>query len=303
MTSAAAPVRTESAVQGVRTPLLTAGDATTGEAAVFVHGNPGSGEEFAFLVGAVGEFGRAIAPDMPGYGHAAKPDTFDYTVEGYARHLQELLNQQQVSRAHLVLHDFGGPWALAWAADHPDRVGSVTLLNTGILLNYRWHYLAKMWRTRGIGEAFMATANKPAFKLLLRHGNPRGLPDLFFERMWTNFDPATRRAVLKLYRATPDPAELSRRLHAKLRPLKLPACVVWGAHDPYLPVDLAYRQRETFPGADVIVLDDSGHWPHADNAESVEDAIIPFLRHQLRPNTTASAASAGVPPQDQVRRR
>jgi pimeloyl-ACP methyl ester carboxylesterase len=149
----------------------------------------------------------------------------------------------------------------------------------------------------------MATANKPAFKLLLRHGNPRGLPDLFFERMWTNFDPATRRAVLKLYRATPDPAELSRRLHAKLRPLKLPACVVWGAHDPYLPVDLAYRQRETFPGADVIVLDDSGHWPHADNAESVEDAIIPFLRHQLRPNTTASAASAGVPPQDQVRRR
>lgn len=274
-------VRTELSVQGVRTPLLTAGNAGAEEAAVFVHGNPGAGEEFLFLIEAVGEFGRALAPDMPGYGRAGKPEDFDYTVSGYARHLQELLDQQRVHRAHLVLHDFGGMWGLAWAAEHPDRVGSVALLNTGILLNYRWHYLAKIWRTPGAGEAFMAGATKPAVKLLLRHGNPRGLPDPFLDRMWRDYDRGTRRAVLKLYRATPDPAGLARRLHAMLRPLGLPALVVWGARDPYLRVDLAYRQRETFPGADVIILDDSGHWPYADNPEAVATAVVPFLRRQL----------------------
>ncbi len=51
-----------------------------------------------------------IAPDMPGYGKADRPESFDYTVEGYARHLTGILEQLGVKRAHLVLHDFGGPW-------------------------------------------------------------------------------------------------------------------------------------------------------------------------------------------------
>jgi pimeloyl-ACP methyl ester carboxylesterase len=36
-----------------------------------------------------------------------------------------------------VLHDFGGPWGLTWAADHPDRFASVTLVNCGVLRMYR----------------------------------------------------------------------------------------------------------------------------------------------------------------------
>ncbi|MGH3794323.1 MAG: alpha/beta fold hydrolase [Pseudonocardiaceae bacterium] len=53
-------------------------------------------------------------PDPPGYGGADKPDRFDYTVDGYARHLGGILDQIDVHRAHLVLHDFGGAWSLAW---------------------------------------------------------------------------------------------------------------------------------------------------------------------------------------------
>jgi pimeloyl-ACP methyl ester carboxylesterase len=268
-------------IDGVRTPVLVAGPDTGGDAVVFVHGNPGSGEEFASLLGTIGRFGRALAPDMPGYGQADKPADFDYTIAGYVRHLGLLLDEFRVRRAHLVLHDLGGPWGLAWAARHPERVGSVTLLNTGVLLGYRWHYLAKIWRTPGVGEAFMATASRPALKLLLRHGNPRGLPEPFFDRMWQNFDRGTRRGVLRLYRSTPDPGAVSLEWHRALRTRHVPALVVWGARDPYLPVQLAYRQRETFPGAEVTVLDDSGHWPHADNPAAVEAAIVPFLRRQL----------------------
>jgi pimeloyl-ACP methyl ester carboxylesterase len=80
--------------------------------------------------------------DMPGFGIADKPEDFDYSVPGYARHLAKLLTERGVRRAHLVMHDFGGPWGLAWAANNPQAVASVTCINTGVLSGHRWHYLA-----------------------------------------------------------------------------------------------------------------------------------------------------------------
>jgi pimeloyl-ACP methyl ester carboxylesterase len=56
---------------------------------------------------------------MPGYGQADKPTHFDDTVDGYARHLAASLDQLGVMQVHLVLHDFGGPWGLAWATEAP----------------------------------------------------------------------------------------------------------------------------------------------------------------------------------------
>lgn len=49
-------------------------------------------------------------------------------------------------RVHLVLHDFGGPSALQWAAGDPDRFASVLLINCAVLLDYRSHYLACIWQ-------------------------------------------------------------------------------------------------------------------------------------------------------------
>ncbi|HZE02851.1 MAG TPA: alpha/beta fold hydrolase, partial [Pseudonocardiaceae bacterium] len=100
----------------------------------------------------------------------------DYTVDGYARHLGRIIDQLGINRVHLVLHDFGGPWGLTWAADHVDQFASVTLINIGVLRGYRWHYLARIWRTPVLGEFFMRMTNLPTLRLVLRHGNPRGLP-------------------------------------------------------------------------------------------------------------------------------
>jgi pimeloyl-ACP methyl ester carboxylesterase len=266
-------------VDGVRSPLTDLGPRTS-EAVVFVHGNPGSRLDWSELAAATSRFARTVAMDMPGYGHADKPADFDYTVAGYARHLAGALDQLGISRVHLVLHDFGGPWGLAWAAAHPDRVGSLTLFNMGILPGYRWHYMARIWRMPVVGEVVMATATRPVFGLLLNHGNPRGLPKAFVDRMFADFDRDTRRAVLRLYRATSDLDRLTRIAKDALGGLNLPVMVVWGKHDPYLPVRYAERQREFFPRADVKVLDDSGHWPFADNPKAVADAVIPFLRTQ-----------------------
>lgn len=281
MVDSTAVRRTESIADGIRSPVLEAGPRGATEAVVLLHGNPGSSEDWSDLVPRIGEFARAVAPDMPGFGRADKPRQFSYTVEGYARHLDALLKVRGIQRVHLVLHDFGGPWGLAWAATHPDRFASVTLINIGVMPGYRWHYLAKIWRMPLLGELFMATSSRSGFGLLLRHGNPRRLPEAFIDRCYRDFDAGTRRAVLRLYRATNPGGAEAEQLASALRPLDRPALVVWGAHDPYLSVRWAERQREVFPGARVAVLEGSGHWPFVDDPEGVASEVIPFLRAQL----------------------
>jgi len=268
-------------VGGVRSPLLEGGRPESDEAVVFVHGNPGSSRDWTRLATAVAAFGRVVALDMPGFGGADKPPGFEYTVRGYARHLAGALAGLHIRRAHLVLHDFGGPWGLAWAATHPNEFATATLIDTGVLSGYRWHYLARIWRTPLLGELFQATATRRGFHLLLKHGNPRGLPREFVDQMFDDYDRGTRRAVLKLYRATSDPGRMEEMAQA-LRPLARPALVVWGKHDPYIPVRYAERQREVFPSAKVVVLERSGHWPFADDPDAVAQAVLPFLREQLR---------------------
>lgn len=268
-------------VAGVRSPVLDSGPQTAQEAVVFVHGNPGSSRDWEGLAAQVAPLGRAVALDMPGFGRADKPRTFDYTVTGYARHLGLALDTLGIRRAHLVLHDFGGPWGLVWAMQHPQSFASATLINTGVLLDYTWHSAARIWRTPLLGELSMLASSRAAFHKLMRRGNPRGLPLAFVDRMYDDFDQGTRRAVLRLYRATSNPGRMARAQAAILRPLDRPALVVWGRHDPYIPAVMAERQREVFPRAQVVMLDQSGHWPFADDPDGVAQAVVPFLRGQL----------------------
>lgn len=267
--------------RGVRSPYLESGDHHIEEAVVFVHGNPGSSEDWRDLLTRIGTFARAVAPDMPGYGKADRPNNFDYTVEGYARHLGGVLDHLGIKRAHLVLHDFGGPWGLAWAAANPERLASVTLINIGLMPGYRWHYLARIWRTPVLGEVFSATTTRFAFGLSLRHGNPRGLPRPFVDRLYRDMDWGTKRAVLRLYRATSDPGGMAEELAETFRSLDVPALVMWGAADPYVPVRYAEQQRQFFPSARVVILERSGHWPFADDPESVSGAVVSFLQAQV----------------------
>jgi pimeloyl-ACP methyl ester carboxylesterase len=271
-------------IDGVRSPLLEFGSSDVSEAVVFVHGNPGSSLDWERLARGVGEFGRAVAMDMPGFGAADKPPNFDYSVQGYARFLGRLLGERGIRRAHLVMHDFGGPWGLAWATANPQGIGSVTCINTGVLSGYRWHYLARIWQTPVLGELFMASTTKTGMRLLLRHGNPRGLPAEYFDHVYKTFDRGTQRAVLRLYRNTRNTEEGARQFKEALRPLDLPALIVWGAHDPYISVDFAERQRQVFPRAEIKILPGSGHWPFADDPDAVAQAVLPFLRRQLQHN-------------------
>jgi pimeloyl-ACP methyl ester carboxylesterase len=283
------------AVAGTTTRLCAAGPAGSPEAVVFVHGNPGSADDWAPLVAAVGGSGRrAVAFDLPDFGETVAPAGFSHTVEGYAGFLAAALDALAIERVHLVLHDFGGPIGLTWLAAHVERVASVTLVDTGAMEGYRWHRLARIWRTPLLGELFQATTTRAGFRWVINRGEPRGLPDAFLETTWSHIDARTKRAILKLYRATDDPGRGAGQLAALLAPRALPALVIWGEHDVYLPSAMADRQRELLPLADVHVLPASGHWPFVDAPETVERLLLEHLDGAWPLAAAGEATEAGA---------
>jgi pimeloyl-ACP methyl ester carboxylesterase len=266
-------------VDGVRSLVRSVGSDSASEAVVLLHGNPGSSEDWLFLMAEVGALARVIAPDMPAYGHAERPVQFDYTIPGYARHLAGLLEQLAVTRVHLVMHDFGGPWGLQWASEHPAQVASITLVNVGLMPGYRWHTIARIWRTPVVGELFQLVNSRRDFRKGLNGVNPKPFPDAFLDRMYDSMDSAHRRAVLALYRAS-DLDQFSQRVGPLLKPLALPALVLWGAEDTALPVRFAELQQDYFQ-CETHLLEHCGHWPMVDNPERVKDLIVAFLQRTL----------------------
>lgn len=272
---------TDVVVTGVRSAVHDSDPAARGDTVVFVHGNPGPMDDFEPLVKEVSKFARAVAVDLPGFGRADRPRTFDFSVEGYARHLGGVLDQCNVGRAHLVMHDFGGGFGLSWGVQNPARFASATLINTGLLKGYRWHVFARIWQTPLLGELFQLITSEARIRHALREGNPKPLPEEFIERLVRYSDWGQRRAVLKLYRATRSPAQLVAEYAHKLIALRRPLCVVWGASDPFVPTSYAEQQRDYFGESEVHVLPGLGHWPMVDDAQAVIERCVPFLRRQL----------------------
>ncbi|MGI8946238.1 MAG: alpha/beta fold hydrolase [Thermoleophilaceae bacterium] len=276
MTAAPVVVREQARVGEVDLRLLRAGE--RGEHVLFVHGNPGSADDWRGPMAAVAPFARAIALDLPDFGQTRAAPGFEHTVPAYAEFLEQARAKLELDRVHLVLHDFGGPIGLMWAAANPGAVASVTLIDTGVLPGYRWHLLARIWRTPVLGELFQAASTRFGFRAVINLREPGALPRAFLDAMYDHYDRRTRRAVLRLYRATDDPALLGAALTGPLRSLEASALVIWGEHDAYLPASYAERQRDAFPGAEVHVLPGSGHWPFIDAAPTFERLLTEFLQ-------------------------
>jgi pimeloyl-ACP methyl ester carboxylesterase len=271
----------EISVDGVRSPLNAAGPPDASEAVVFLHGNPGSRLDWEQLVGAAGDFGRAVAFDMPGFGQSEVPDDFDHRVEGYAAFIGAALSQLGIERAHLVVHDFGGAFGFCWGAAHPEALASVVMFNTGTWTAGRWHRMARLWRRPLVGELVMALTNRQAWKRAMNAGEARPLPAEFVDRMYDDFDRQTRRTVLRLYRATDVPYPPASDWVAALSRLDRPALIVWGANDPFLGRRRVEDLKMPFPSADVVMLERSGHFPFADDPQGSAAAVLPFLRSRL----------------------
>ena len=138
-------------------------EAGAGEPILLLHGVPTSSYLWRRLLPRLARFGRAVAPDHYGFGRSDKPAEADYSVLGYVRYLEGFTAALGLDRLHLIVHDFGGPFGLAFAITHPERIRSLVILNTIFYSDYEWHPLAQIWRTPGEGERLMAGWTRERF--------------------------------------------------------------------------------------------------------------------------------------------
>ena len=113
---------------GVDSFVLDEGD---GPAVLCMHGVPASSFLYRKLVTELTERGmRALAFDLPGLGLAQRPVDFDYTWTGLGRFSIAAVDALDLDRFHLVVHDVGGPVGFELAAAIPERIASLTVLDT-----------------------------------------------------------------------------------------------------------------------------------------------------------------------------
>lgn len=217
------------------------------------------------------------APDLPGFGRSDKPANGDYTFRGLGRWFSDYT--KGLESFSLVVHDWGAVGLLT-AMERPEAIEKLVIIDAvPFLPGYRWHRVARIWRTRGAGEVFMGLSTKWAMRMLATRQSETQVPETVLEEaidgIWRHFDHGTQRAILRLYRSAPE-NELA-EAGAGLGAIKAPALVIWGAREPYIPARFAQAYADALGGpAEVELVEGAGHWPWYERPE-VMDRVASFL--------------------------
>jgi haloalkane dehalogenase len=261
---------------GVRSFVREAGE---GEAVVCVHGVPASCFLYRKLLDQLAARGlRGVAFDLPGLGLADRPADFDYSWTGLGRFALAAVGALGLERFHLVVHDIGGPVGFELAAVAPERVRSLTILDTMIEVDtFKRPWSMEPFARRRLGEAYLATLAKPLFRALFR---AQGLADrdaMAAEEIDAYVDLLKRedggRAFLRIMRGferTPEKRVLYVGAAGDERYARQ---VVWGAEDPALKLAVHGEQARRAAGVAEIVALPGKHFLPEDQAPAIAERV------------------------------
>lgn len=231
---------------------------------LYLHGLPTSSDDWIAPL----ELGGGIAVDLPGFGRSGKRGDLDYSLAGHVTFVQHLLEELEIDRVRLCMHDWGAAVGLAWAIAHPRRVQRLVVVNgVPLLQGFRWRGWARAIRTPLVGPIAVGSATRPILRRLSRAASAgdEPMPDAFIRSISAHFDLGTERALLRLLRsATPQSLAAA---GAGLGTIDAPALVLWGALDPYLPLRFGSGYAATLGDATLETIDDAGHWPWLERPE------------------------------------
>ena len=251
-------------------------------AVVCVHGVPASAYLYRKVVPALAGKGlRGIAIDLPGLGFAERPADADYTWTGLGRWLLSAIDELQLDRFHLLLHDIGGPIGFEVANAVPERVLSMTLLNTIIeVQSFHRQWPMEPFAHRGIGEAWLASLRVPgAFLSLMRLvAVSRHVPAAEIA-CWVPllFGDDGGRAFLKIMRGFELTAAKEQLYLGAVHQARYPVQVVWGAKDRMLPWRRWGVQAQRAAGAQDPILLPAKHFLQEDKPQEIAEAVERFV--------------------------
>jgi pimeloyl-ACP methyl ester carboxylesterase len=264
-----------------------------GKPVVLVHGNPTWGYLYRnFIPPLVTAGHRAIVPDHLGFGRSDKPDRPElYTIARHAERMESLLESLDLRNATVVPQDWGGPIGLYWATRHPERVGRLFILNTFAHRPPEKVSLPlplRLFRTPGVGEVMVKGLDLFKRVFLFRAGvvhRERLTDDV--KRAYRAPHPSwsSRTPILVFPREIPSGpegpvsdlcAEIEQGLERSFR--DKPVKIAWAMKDiAFTPEMLDRLWLRTFPHAEVMRLEDAGHYLQEDAHERIVPALVDFL--------------------------
>ncbi|MCW2990554.1 MAG: alpha/beta fold hydrolase, partial [Solirubrobacterales bacterium] len=245
-----------------------------GPVALLVHGYPNSSYLWRDVMPAVADAGwRAVAPDLAGYGDSGLEGATG-TWEEHVEALGAFVAEHALAPVALVVHDWGGLIGLRWACEHPDQVRALAIMSTGFFPDGKWHGMARAMRAGQVDE-MIDGMTRDGFAGLMQQAEPNAGAAAVEEYFKGFSTPERRRAGLELYKS--GDFEKLEPYRGRLAALGVPTLVLWGAHDDYAPVASAHRFKKEIPHAEVVVLEDAGHFVMEDDPARVGAELARFL--------------------------
>lgn len=260
----------------------------TGSTVVLLPGWPETAEAYSEIFPTLAEHHRVLAIDLPGLGESA-PSGVGYDTGAISRLLYEALQVKGAGPIHLVGHDVGGWIAYAWAAQFPEGLKSLTLLDTAVpglgkSLTFPLPYEVnvKLWQ--------FSFNTLPDLPEMLTQGRERELFDWLFDKKSAHPERITseRRSRyvqcyerpggmtqgFAYYRAVAKSAQ--QNLALSHRKLSMPTLALGG--DKAVGDNLRQSMEGFVERVEGGVVEDSGHYVMEEQPEQVADRLLAFFR-------------------------
>jgi pimeloyl-ACP methyl ester carboxylesterase len=263
---------------GVSSFVRSEGD---GEPVVLMHGLPSSSYLYRKVLSALAVRGfRAMSFDLPGLGFADRPTDFDYTFAGLGAFAGAAVDALGLDRFHLVVHDAGGPVGFEMVAAAPERIKTLTLLNTVVAMDDT-PFVMELYARYAAGRGWPALPPRRPCRTLIsgiglhdKSAVSDAEIDVYRELVVRDDGGAAYLQIMRQLRSSP--ADYRGLLDPGSRPY--PVQIIWGAHDPVLPLRKHGWRAMAAAGLTSVHAVPGRHFLQEDQAPQIAALVAAFAR-------------------------
>ena len=257
-------------------------DEGEGDTILFLHGNPSWSFLYRDLILDLRGRFRCLAPDHQGCG-LSDPQTGRLRMRDHSNNLERLLEERGVESFHLVAHDWGGAIGAHLAGRMPERVKSMTFMNTAAFPIDRISWRIRLARFPVVGRYLMerhnAFARAAITMAVVEPMCPAVAEGFLFPYHSREKARSTANFVADIPRSRSHPSwstlqETEENL-AKLR--DKPVFFPWGMRDFCFDAPFLERWKTYFPNALIQPYENAGHYVMEDAGEDLRDRVGAFI--------------------------